>query len=158
MLYRAIFCLSVLFSSIAYAQEEATSSEVMISHQTGAVDVSKMSGPFEEGTIVAKMGNNVIGEFKLYQDDFFKKRILNGNATFENTSTQKIYLSYYVNVEDGDGNLIACSSGNLDVEPGSKMQYGSALMHLPKEQFEKIKNFKITLYESFAPIGKMQAE
>lgn len=102
-----------------------------------------------------QLGKRVKGKFFLYHEIVHgNKHVVNGNAEFKNNSEQNVFVAYYVALKNKNGQLIAATSGDLELGLDNNIhQFASAIMPIPKNQFSSISHYEITLYESTKSIG-----
>lgn len=147
-----ILCLGLPLTAFAESVAIA-SSKVHVNRAEGQIDLTTQRSGFDKESTVATVGTIAEGSMRLFKDDFFDRMIVNGNASFKNTSDKKAHVVYYVSLFDKDKKLVASSKGSVTVEPGSSMQYGSALMDLPESVINTVSSYQIVVYESFEEIG-----
>jgi hypothetical protein len=92
---------------------------------------------------VIRVGNKVTFEINAYIDDFFKKPIINTNATIKNTTSVHMRATYVITFYDAKNQVIGVHATGWTVKPHDDVHYGSGLIYGKEEDFRRVTHYKV---------------
>ena len=100
------------------------------------------------------LGKRLKGTAKLHLTDFFGAKAISGQVDIENPTKAEVNMAYHLAFFNDQGEMLGCASQAMAFPAGEKTSLGSAIIHLPNRELEKITSFRIVYYEDDRRVGK----
>jgi hypothetical protein len=138
---KSLILLTAIMAAVFYpfsifaSEENNKEGTITLQEYSQGDDVSKKN--------IITIGNKVIFEINAYIDDFLGNPIINANAKITNTTASTMQVIYAITFYDDTGTIIGASAMSSTLEPNKDIYYGSTLIKGKKEDFLKVRKYKV---------------